>query len=112
MAYALDLREGEVIEDEFASDYWEKKALGMSQQRGRYFFTNQRILFKGSWGAEIEIAYSEIQSIEKCCVGPLIRFVPTGIKVTVASGEVFYLSVTKRAQRMEYIANKTGIQLQ
>ena len=37
----FELAEGEVIEKEFASDYWEKFLFAYSQVRGRYYFTNQ-----------------------------------------------------------------------
>ena len=39
----FELAEGEVVEKEFASDYWEKFLFMYSQVRGRYYFTNQRI---------------------------------------------------------------------
>ena len=40
----FELAEGEVVEKEFASDYWEKILFAYSQVRGRYYFTNQRLI--------------------------------------------------------------------
>lgn len=105
----IELRENEVIEREMASDYWESLGFIMtSQVRGRYCFTNQRIIFRGGWGKEVEIAYADIESITKCNVGGLIRFVPTGIKVMMKDGKRHYLSVLKRKEVMELIQNKLG----
>ena len=41
MADALELHEGEVVEKEFKSDYWEKTLCFYSQKRGKYWLTNQ-----------------------------------------------------------------------
>ncbi len=105
MAAEIELNEGEVIEKEFASDYWTKTLIFMDQKRGRYWFTNERFVFKGGWGTEIDVPYNEITSVEKCCVGPLIRFVPA-IKVTTKYGHVHYLSLTKRKENLEYLSSK------
>ena len=101
---AIELRENEVVEKKFASDYWSTFLCFMEQHRGVYQLTDQRIIFNGY--KDIEIAYEDIESIQKCCVGPLIRFVPCGIKVTMKDGSVHYLSVTKRNQIMEMIQSK------
>lgn len=102
----FELQENEVIEKEFKSDYWESVAFLMSQKRGKYYFTNKRIVFVGGFVTEVEIPYNEIASIKKCCVGPLVRFVPTGIKVTMKNGKKHYLSVTKRNDIMNLIQSK------
>ena len=102
----IELRANEVIEKEMASDYWESFLFMLSQKRGRYCFTNQRIVFQGGFATEIEIPYAEIESIKKCCVGGLIRIMPTGIKVTMKDGKKHYLSVLKRGQIMELIQSK------
>lgn len=62
--------------------------------------------FQGGFATEIEIPYAEIESIKKCCVGGLIRIMPTGIKVTMKDGKKHYLSVLKRGQIMELIQSK------
>lgn len=109
---AVELKENEVVEKEFASDYWTTFLCFMEQNRGVYRFTDSRIIFSGhgrsafSGRTDIEIAYEDIESIQKCCVGPLIRFVPCGIKVTLKDGKVHYLSVTKRKEIMELIQSR------
>ena len=50
-----------------------------------------------------EIPYSEIASIKKCAVGPIIPFVPTGIKVVMKDGTKHFLSVIGRAEIMAII---------
>ena len=102
----IELRENEVIEREMKSDYWETFLFMMTQKRGKYYFTNERIIFQGGFVTQIEIPYNEIESIEKCNVGPFIRFVPTGIRVTMRDGKKHYLSVTKRNDIMELIQSK------
>ena len=103
----LELQENEIVEKEISSDYWESFGFIMiSQIRGKYCFTNKRIVFRGGYAKEVEILYSEIESIKKCCVGGLIRFVPTGIKVTMKDGKKHYLSVVKRKQIMSLIQSK------
>ena len=74
-----------------------------SQVRGSYSFTNQRIVFKGGWATEIEIEYSDIESIQKCNVGGLIPVMPTGIKIVLKDGKKHILSVLKRGEIMELI---------
>ncbi len=106
----IELNQGEVIEKEIKSDYWDSLfgVILISQQRGSYAFTNERIVFKGGFATEIEIPYAEIESIKKCNVGGLIRFVPTGIKVVMKNGKKHYLSVLQRKQIMELIQSKIG----
>lgn len=104
----IELKEGEVIEKEIQGDYWENLfgIFLISQKRGHYGFTNERIVFKGGFVFEEEIPFSEIESIAKCNVGGLIRFIPTGIKVVMKDGKKHVLSVLKRNDVMEMIQKK------
>lgn len=103
----FEMLENETIEKQIASDYWEAILfLMISQTRGNYYFTNKRIVFIGGFGKKVEIDYSNIESISKCCVGGLIRLIPTGIKVTMKDGKKHYLSVVKRNEIMELINSK------
>ena len=100
---AFELRENETVLKELPSDYWLAICgITFSQTRGRYTFTNQRIYFVGGF-KDKEIPYSEIESIKKCAVGPLIPFIPTGIKVVMKDGKKHYLSVIGRAEIMDII---------
>lgn len=102
----FELAEGEVIEKEFASDYWEKVLFMRSQVRGRYYFTNQRVLFV-SWGqVKVELPYNKIVAAVTCNVGGLIPVIPTGIKLTMDDGKKHVLSVTKRKENLEFIQAK------
>ncbi|MBQ9767085.1 MAG: PH domain-containing protein [Lachnospiraceae bacterium] len=99
----FELAEGEELEKTFASDYWEKFLFTRSQVRGRYWFTNQRILF-GTWGMiKVEIPYNKISAAVTCNVG---LFIPTGIKLTMDDGTVHVLSVTKRSENLDFIKAK------
>ncbi len=102
----FELAEGEVVEKEFASDYWEKILFAYSQVRGRYYFTNQRVIFV-TWGqVKFEIPYNKMVAAESCNVGALLRFIPTGIKVTTDDNKTYMLSVTKRNENLEFIKAK------
>ncbi len=101
----LQLRENEIVVKEMASDYWETLGgiITISQKRGHYCFTNQRIVFRGGFATEVEISYGNIEYIEKCNVGGLIPIIPTGIKVVMKDNKKHVLSVTKRGEIMELI---------
>ncbi len=102
---ALELKENENILKETPSDYWLAICgLTFSQTRGRYTFTDQRIHFSGGF-KDIDIPYSDIESIKKCAVGPLIPIIPTGIKIVMKNGKKHYLSVMGRAEIMDIIQN-------
>lgn len=106
MADALDLHEGEQIEKELKGDYWEKTLCFYSQKSGKYWFTNERIIFRGGFVAALDLPYSEMESASLCKVGPLLQFLPTGIKVSMKDGKTYKLSVLKRKEVLELIQSK------
>lgn len=106
MADALELNDGEVVEKEMKSDYWEKTLCFYSQKRGKYWFTNQRIIFRGGFATVLDIPYSEIESVQLCNIGGLVQIIPTGIKVTLKSGKTYKLSVTKRKEILAFLQAK------
>ena len=99
-----ELQEGESVIAQEKGDQWEYflNIIGM-QNQGRYFFTEKRIIFYYCLSKQFEVYYKDIQSLELCNVGPLIRFVPTGIKITTKEGKQFYMSVMKRKEYQELI---------
>ena len=99
MADNLELHEGEVVESEVKGDYWEKTLC-------MYWFTNQRILFRGGFTASLDLPYEEIDDVRTCSVGPFIPFMPTGVKVTMKNGKSYKLSVLGRKKIAEYIQSK------
>ena len=103
---AVELQEGELIEQDFRGDYWEKFLFTYSQKSGKYQMTTQRIHFEGGFMTVLDIPYSEIASLELCNVGPLIQFVPTGIKVTTKDGKSYKLSVQGRKDILAYLEKK------
>ncbi|WP_138306970.1 MULTISPECIES: PH domain-containing protein [unclassified Clostridium] len=106
MAVELDLHEGEVVEKELKGDYWEKTLCMYSQKTGTYWFTNERIIFRGGFVAALDIPYCDIEQVRTCNVGPLLQFLPTGIKITVNGGKSYKLSVLKRKSVVEFIESK------
>ena len=106
MADNLELHEGEVVESEVKGDYWEKTLCMYSQKSGKYWFTNQRILFRGGFTASLDLPYEEIDDVRTCSVGPFIPFMPTGGKVTMKNGKSYKLSVLGRKKIAEYIQSK------
>ncbi len=115
MAVDLGLYENEKVELEVSGDYWgEMEFLGLleKQKSGKFWFTNERILFStGAFGIYSKpffiINYSDIESIEKCNIGPsFIKFIPTGIQINMKDGKKYKISVLKREKYMEFINNK------
>lgn len=103
----FELNAGENIIKEIKGDYWEKSFLFMyDQKRGSFCFTNERIMFRGGFSTTLNLPYSDIVSISKCNVGPMIGFIPTGISVTMRDGKSYRLSVLKRSELMELIQSK------
>lgn len=104
----IQFRANEVVELEMASDYWSNLfgVIQFSQIRGRYWFTNERIIFAGGFAKKIEIDYYDIASVQKCFIGPIIRFLPTGILVTTKSGEKHYLSILGRQKVLDLLESK------
>lgn len=103
---ALELQDGEQVEKEIKGDYWEKTLCMYSQKTGKYWFTNQRIIFRGGFVAALDLPYSEMESVALCNVGPLVQFLPTGIKVTMKDGKKYKLSVLKRKDILALIQSK------
>ncbi|MBQ7776312.1 MAG: PH domain-containing protein [Lachnospiraceae bacterium] len=99
-----ELQEGETVIAQEKGDQWEYflNIIGM-QNQGRYFFTEKRIIFYYCLSKHFEVNYSDIEAVELCNVGPLIRFVPTGIKLTTKDGKSYYMSVMKRKEYQELI---------
>ena len=106
---AEELQEGEEVLEQTAGDYWKYLLFFGSQERGRYFFTNKRIIFYYFGSKEFEIPYNDIVSAQLCMVGPLIRFVPCGINVTTGDDTKYHLSLMKRNHYLELISNKANL---
>lgn len=104
----ITLRPSETVEFEMRSDYW-KALFGFvlfSQIRGRYWFTNERVIFAGGIATQVQIDYYDIASVKKCFIGPVIRFIPTGILVTTKAGEKHYFSILNRKKAFEFLESK------
>lgn len=97
----FDLLENEEVIKECLGDYWKKIVFYYSQKRGTYCFTNQRIIFSGS--TDLDLYYKDIEEIKTCMVGPLIGFIPTGVKVKMKDGKTHKLSLLGRKKYMEII---------
>ena len=106
----IDLRENEVVEKEVKGDYWSGFfGLLISQTRGAYAFTNERIVFRGGFATTKEIEYKEIESIKKCNVGSFVlRIIPTGILVKTKNGKKHYLSVLGRKDILSFLEGKVN----
>lgn len=102
----MELSQNETLIEEIKGDYWEKIFLCMySQKRGKYWITNERIVFKGGFITEFEVKLSEIESVTPCLVGPLIPFMPTGVNLKLKNGKSYKMSVLKRKKIIETIKN-------
>ena len=102
----------DVIVENTLGDYYEF----MSQVRGNYYFTQERVIFESSWGIEkVNVKYSDIREIRKSFVGP---FLPFGVTITAVNQgnnndktKKYKLSLMKRKYWMELLSNKSGIVL-
>lgn len=100
----LQLRDNEKVVLEQSGDLWE----GLGQGSGVYVVTDQRCAFryktllgKAKENA-VEFELSDVTGVKKCNVGPgFIKFIPTGIKVTLKSGKKHVFSVMKREKMMQ-----------
>lgn len=103
----FQLRGNEKIVLEQSGDLWE----GMSQGSGLFVITDQRCAFryKTILGAAkqnaVEFELADVAELKKCNIGPgFIKFIPTGIKVTLKSGKKHVFSVTKRERMMQALS--------
>ena len=53
MADLFELHDGEAVEKEVKGDYWEKNLGLYSQKTGKYWFTNERIIFRGGFAVAL-----------------------------------------------------------
>ena len=101
------LKEGDSIVEYVKGDYW-----SFGQNRGRYFFTNESLIFiSGFGGTTAVMPYRNIKEIKKCFVGP---FIPTGVKLTVfdekkGKNKKHKLSLMGRKKWMEYLSKQSGV---
>ena len=105
MAIAVNLRENETILKEFKGDYWEGGFIS-SQKPGNYCLTSQRILFQGGFATSVELPYTEIAAAALCNIGEFVKFLPTGILITMKDGKKHRLSVMKRKEILALIESK------
>lgn len=115
MAVDLGLFENEKVELEVSGDYWgDTEYLGLleKQKTGKFWFTNERILFStGAFGLYSKpffiVNYSDIENIQKCNIGPsVIKFIPTGIQLNMKDGKKYKISVLKRDKYIQFINSK------
>lgn len=107
----LVLRDGEQVLAETKGDYWWKLFLFLySQESGRITLTDQRILFQGtvlsSLMHSLDLTYRDIASVRKCWIGPIVPFLPTGIKIRMKNGKSYELSVLKRQKYIDIIQSR------
>lgn len=100
MADTIELRPGEEKWAETKGDSWESPETIKGQISGKFYFTNQRVIFKGGGliaklRHEYEFKIAEIASIKKFSVSFII---PTGIKVTMKDGGKYKISVLGRGK--------------
>lgn len=102
-----ELEINETILKQDKGDYWSSMFhILYEQKRGEYIITNKRIIFKSFLEVnDFIVKYEDIESISKCCVGPLIRFIPTGIRIKTKNGKKYIMSIFGRKKHIEIIQN-------
>lgn len=97
----------DVIEEHVQGDLWSF----MSQTRGNFFFTKEKLVFVSGLGVQsFSVAYGDIVDMKTCNVGGLIPVIPTGIKISFMDSEGKNVnkkcSVMKRKNWMAYLAER------
>ncbi len=107
MGHNIELRPNESIIEVTKGDLWTGWSFFATQNRGKYTFTDQRVIFTPTkligTGTDMEFDYANVESVEKCTIGP---FLPFGIKVKTKQGEKYKLSVTNRDNRIQIISER------
>lgn len=102
-------------------DYWER-FLGMHlQTRGYFYFTTSTIAFVSGMalvtaltnpsGAMWSLRYADVKRAQLCNVGPLIRFLPTGILLHYddkkkGKENSYRISILKRKEWLAFLQEK------
>ena len=105
----FEVREGEqLLVGKVSGDCWKMPKTSINRQvSGKYYFTDQRIVFlaSGLIGAESvswEIEMNDIEKVKTCTTPP---FFPFGILITMKNGDKYKLSILKRKKYFELITN-------
>ncbi len=106
----LALLPGETVIQEMKGDCSGSFGIVHGAVAGKYWLTNQRILFRGGGIVEatrlvFAVPYTDIVAIEPFRVAYLF---PTGIRVVSQKEGGFYLSVMKRKEVMEIIQQQVS----
>lgn len=110
MAVTFEPRSGESLFAQCKGDTWKTPGDVLSNQvSGRFFFTDQRIVFR-TWGPfkkslAYDIKIKNIAYLEKYTIA---FFIPTGIRVVLQDGKNYKISVMKRKKYIEYLAQFIG----
>ena len=97
----LQLRENEKTVLELSGDLWEGLGQGSGTVDSWCAFRYKTLLGAAKQNA-VEFELSDVAQIKKCNIGPgFIKFIPTGIKVTLKDGKKHVFSVTKREKMMQ-----------
>ncbi len=94
----FELANGEEIVEMVKGDFWLKELLWQeSQNSGEIAFTNQRVLFKGTFlnsaDKDIKIPYNKIAEIKKSCI---CTFIPMAFTIVTTDNESYKFAVRKR----------------
>ncbi len=103
----LELRSGEeLLANKVSGDCWKMPKLSINKQvSGKYYFTNERVVFLasgliGTDSVSWEIELKDIDKVKTCLTPP---FFPFGILITMKNGDKYKLSILKRNKYFELI---------
>ncbi len=101
-----DRENEEIFAQRETADCWNMpQVLGNRQISGKFYFTDQRIVFLasgliGTDSVSWEIEMKDIESVETCLTPP---FFPFGIRLTMKNGDQYKLGILKRNKYVEWI---------
>lgn len=103
----FNARKGEqVFAEKVSADSWKTPRQTMERQiSGKFYFTDQRIVFlaSGLLGTESvswEIEMKDIQSVKACLTPP---FFPFAIQILMKDGSKYKIGILKREKYIEWI---------
>jgi len=107
------MRQGDHITHSEKGDYWEKLLCFYTQVRGYYYCTEESLIFVGGFAGTTfwSVRYQDIKEFKKCAIGPLIQFIPTGIRITFhdekkGKDRKYKMSVLGRDKWMSFLGQK------
>lgn len=95
---------GERLEWKILGDYWEGEFVSV-RRTGTFWFTNRRLYIQAD-PLQVNLPYTALRSVAPCNVGPMVKFLPTGIRILLQDGTVHQCSFPQRERWLAYLRGR------